>query len=91
MAMVRISPLQVDVRVGWFDGRPRSVRLADERLPVLAVERVRSERAAHPVESEPRTLYEVRTPTVTLALAFGHRTRRWTVQAVDPGPVRAAA
>ncbi len=25
MAMIRVEPVQVQVRTGWFDGRPREI------------------------------------------------------------------
>ncbi|HET7677668.1 MAG TPA: hypothetical protein VFK38_07425 [Candidatus Limnocylindrales bacterium] len=84
MAMVRITPLEVQVRCDWLDGRPRSIRLAGERLPVVSVERIRSEASAHPALTGPRTLFEVETPGARLALTFDHRSRRWRVEGLDP-------
>lgn len=84
MAIVQVSPLPVSVRCGWLDGRPRSVRLAGETLPVVAVKRVRRERAAYPRAIGPRTLFEILTPRLRLQLAFRHRERRWSVEGIDP-------
>lgn len=67
-----------------FSGRPRSVRVEDEIIPVLAIERVREESAAHPIETGPRTLFVVRTPRNRLRLAFEHRSRRWSVDGLEP-------
>ena len=83
MAMIRVEPVQVDVRAGWLDGRPREIRWADRRLPVIAVVGVRDETAAYPVVAGPRTVFEVDTPLARLTLSFRHRTRRWTVDAFD--------
>ena len=83
MAMIKITPLPVDVRCDLFDGRPRSVRVAGERLPVLAVSRVREEAAAYPRTTGPRTVFEVDTSLARLALSFGHRSRRWSVDGID--------
>ncbi len=83
MAMVRVSPLPVEVRCGWLDGRPRSVRLRGERLPVLAVARVRRELAAYPRSSGPRTIFEIVTPKMRLQLGYRHRDRRWSVEGID--------
>lgn len=83
MAMIRVEPVQVQVRTDWFDGRPREIRWDDERLPVLGLAAVRHEDAAYPVATGPRTLFEVDTPRVRLALSFQHRTRRWTIEALD--------
>ena len=91
MAMTRITPMQVDVRTRWRDGSPRQIRLGEERLEVVGVDRVRSESRAHPADAEPRTLYEVRTPDARYALTYEHRSRRWTVEGLDPEPMRNAA
>ena len=93
MAMVRISPVKVEVGCDWLTGRPRSVRLGDERMPVTGVARVREEAAAYPAAEGPRTLFELETPSARLALAFEHRRRRWLLQGLDPNvePLRPAA
>lgn len=84
MAMVRVSPVPVDVRCGWVDGRPRSIQLAGETLPVVAVARVRRELAAYPRSTGPRTLFEIVTPRLRLQLGYRHRERRWSVEGIDP-------
>ena len=43
MAMIRITPMEVRVRCDWFDGRPRSIRMAESSVPVVRVERIRDE------------------------------------------------
>ncbi len=83
MAMVRVEPLEVRVRADWFDGRPREVTLHGRRLRVLEVLGVRDESAAFPVVTGPRTLFEVETADARLKLAYRHRSRRWTVEALD--------
>jgi hypothetical protein len=87
MAMVRVTPTEVRVRCGWLDGRPRSIQLADEQLPVMSIEHVRDESAAYPVERGPRTIFEVRTPDARLRLIFEHRRRRWMLEALDRAEV----
>ncbi|OGN88332.1 MAG: hypothetical protein A2X23_08155 [Chloroflexi bacterium GWC2_73_18] len=84
MAMVRVSPLPVQVRCDWFDGRPRAVTLADATMPVVSVAKVRRETAAYPRATGPRTIVEVVTPTARLALSFRHRERRWVIEGIDP-------
>ncbi len=84
MSMIRVSPLEVQVRCDWFDGRPRAIRLANESLPVVAVTRVRDESAAYPPATGPRTCFEVITPTTRFALVFRHRDRRWLVEGLEP-------
>jgi hypothetical protein len=58
--------------------------MGTERVPVKHVARVRQEAAAYPQAMGPRTLFEVDTPNARLALAFHHRSRRWSVEAMDP-------
>jgi hypothetical protein len=83
MAMIRVEPVEVHVRTGWFDGTPREITWGDERLPVTRLAAVREEAAAYPVITGPRTLFEVETPRARLALTFQHRSRRWTITALD--------
>ncbi len=83
MAMIRVQPIPVQVRTGWFDVRPREVTWGDERLPVTAVAAVRDETSAYPAATGPRILFEVQTPSGRLALTFRPRGRRWAVEGVD--------
>lgn len=84
MAIVRITPTPIDVACDWFDGRPRSVRVADVVLPIVSVDRIREESAAYPLESGPRTLFEVSTSETRMMLTFRHRDRRWLVEGLEP-------
>ncbi len=83
MAMIRVEPVEVDVRADWFDGRPREVTIHGRRLRVLEVLGVRDESSAYPVVTGPRTLFDVETVDANLKLAFRHRSRRWTVEGVE--------
>lgn len=83
MAMIRVEPTAVLVRTGWFDGRPRAITWRDETLPVIRVSAVRQESAAYPVITGPRTVFEVTTPRARLSLSYRHRSRRWTVEAME--------
>jgi hypothetical protein len=83
MAMVRISPIPVEVACDRLNGRPRSIRLARDTVPVVGVARVRNELAAYPAGSGPRTLFEIQTPDARLALSFEHRRRRWLLEGLD--------
>ena len=83
MTMIRVSPLEVQVRCDWFDGRPRAIRMANEVIPVLAVTRVRRESAAYSAALGPRTVFEVRTEAGRYALVYRHRARRWVVEGVE--------
>lgn len=83
MAMIRVEPVQVRVRTGWLDGRPREITWGEERMPVTRLTAVREEAAAFPVITGPRTMFEVETPRARLALTYLHRSRRWTITALD--------
>jgi hypothetical protein len=81
--MIRVEPVQVRVRTGWFDGSPREITWGNERLHVTRLTAVREEAAAYPVVTGPRTLFEVETPRARLSLTYQHRSRRWTITALD--------
>jgi len=83
MAMIQVKPVTVEVRTGWFDGRPRELTWAGRRMPVLEVVGIRDETAAFPVVVGPRTIYDVQTPLARVKLAYRHRTRRWTIEGLD--------
>jgi hypothetical protein len=83
MAMIRVQPVAVRVRTDWFDGRPREITWGTEHLPVVAVAAVRQETSAYDIAVGPRTIFEVDTPRARVALVFGHRTRRWTIDGLD--------
>jgi hypothetical protein len=44
---------------------------------------IRDEQRAYPAITGPRTLYEVDTPSMRLALTYQHRSRRWTIQGLE--------
>ena len=83
MAMIRVEPVEVRVRTGWFDGSPRQITWGAERLLVTRLTAVREEAAAYPVITGPRTLFEVETPGARMSLTYQHRSRRWTITALD--------
>ena len=83
MAFIRVEPVEVRVRTDGVSGRPREVTWGDERLPITYLAAIREEAAAYPVITGPRTLFEVQTPRVRLALTYQHRSKRWTVTALD--------
>jgi hypothetical protein len=83
MAMIQVDPVPVRVRTDWFDGRPREITWGDERLAITSLALVRHETFAYPRAAGPRTVFEVVTPRARLALAFEHRTRRWTIDGLD--------
>jgi len=83
MTMIKVEPVQVRGRTGWFDGTPREITWGTQRLQVTRLAAVREEAAAYPVVTGPRTLFEVETPRARLALTYMHRSRRWTITALD--------
>jgi len=89
MAMIRVQPVEVDVRADWFDGRPRELTWAGQRVPVERIDAIRDETAAYPVMTGPRTLFEVTTQVARFSLAFRHRSRRWTIESIDQGAIAA--
>ena len=91
MAMIRVDPVQVQVRTDWFDGRPREITWNAQRVPVTQVIGVRDETSAYPVVLGPRTIFEVDTPIARLTLSYRHRARRWSIEAMDQGKRAARA
>ena len=83
MAIVRVTPTEVDVSCGLFDGRPRSIRVANERVPVIEIAQVRDELAAYPVGRGPRRIFDVRTPDARLRLSFEKGRRRWLLEGLE--------
>ena len=83
MAIVRVTPTEVDVSTGLFDGRPRTVRVARQRVPVIEIANVRDELAAYPAERGPRRIFEVRTADARLRLAYERRRRRWLLEGLE--------
>jgi hypothetical protein len=90
MAMTRVEPVEVRVRTDWLSGRPREIQWGEQTIPVTAIAAVRRERSAYPIESGPRTMFEVDTPELRLALTFRHRGRRWLLEGLDHDVARAA-
>jgi hypothetical protein len=86
MAMVRVAPVTVQVRTDWTNGIPREITWGDDRLQVTRLVAVRDEVRAYPAITGPRTLFEVDTPGLRLALTFQHRSRRWTIEGLDGLP-----
>lgn len=61
-------------------GCPREIRAHGERLRVTALETVRDETAAYPLETGPRTVFVVRASDRRFRLIHLLRERRWTVE-----------
>ena len=71
------------VSVDSATGRPREIRVGGERLTISALEGVRDETAAYPLESGPRTLFVVRAEGRRYRLVHLIRDRRWTLEQLD--------
>ena len=67
-------------------GRPREIRADGERLPVSALESVRDETSAYPLETGPRTVFVVRAAGRRFRLVHLLRDRRWTVEPIATPP-----
>lgn len=81
--MVRTKPTEIEVHVGWLDGRPRSVVLEGQRAPVLSIAQVRDELAAYPADRGPRRIFDVTTPKARVRLSFERRRRRWLLESLE--------
>lgn len=84
---------EIGVSVDGATGRPREIRASGERLTVSALEAVRDETAAYPLESGPRTVFVVQAGGRRFRLIHLIRDRRWTLETLDlqaPGLSRAA-
>jgi len=83
MAIVRVTPTEIDVKTGLFDRRPRQVRIASENVRVIEIAQVRDELAAYPALEGPRSIFEVRTQDARLRLSFHKRSRRWLLEGLE--------
>jgi hypothetical protein len=83
MAMVRVTPVTVQVRTDRRHGVPQEITWGEERLPVTRLISVRDERSAFPAITGPRTMFEVDTPSLRVALTYLHRSRRWSIDGLD--------
>jgi hypothetical protein len=81
--MVRVEPVRVEVRTDWFEGVPREITWGKDRLPVTRIVAVRDERAAYPVVTGPRVVFEVDTPKARVVLSYRQRSRRWSIEGLD--------
>lgn len=81
--MFDLSATAVDVSADSLTGRPREIRAAGRRLAVTALEAVRDETAAYPVETGPRTVFIVQARERRYRLVHLIRDRRWTVEELN--------
>jgi hypothetical protein len=88
VALIRIPPVEAQVRWDRVADRPSSVRWTGGTLRVVDLDAVRDERAAFPADRGPRVTYVLRTADGGRAsLVFDGRRGRWYVEAIE----RAAA
>lgn len=81
--MIKQAPTEVRVRCGWTDGRPHTVLVDDEQVPVISIDQVRDELAAYPADRGPRRIFDVSTPGARLRLTFERRRRRWLAEGLE--------
>ncbi len=83
MALTKITPTEARVRWDRRQARPSTVRVGGRQLTVIALDAIRDETAAYPVERGPRITYLVETDGGQASLVFDGRRRRWFVDALD--------
>jgi hypothetical protein len=83
MALTKITPIEAHVRWDRRQARPSTVRVAGRQLIVTALDAIRDETAAYPVDRGPRITYLVETDGGQASLVFDGRRRRWFVDALD--------
>lgn len=84
MALVKISPIEAQVRWNRHADRPSEVRWRGHQLRVTQIDAVRDERSAYPAERGPRVTLVLRTEDGGRAsLVFDGRRGRWFLEAVE--------
>ena len=83
MAIIRVAPVDVEVRTDWFNGRSPRDHLGRRATPDHPRRRGPRRAFRLPGDHRPRTLFEVDTPLVRLALTYRHRSRRWLIEGLD--------
>ena len=85
MALVKISPIEAQVRWDRQADRPAEVRWPDHQLRVVELDAVRDERSAYPADRGPRVTFVLRTDDGGRAsVVFDGRRRRWFLEGVEP-------
>ena len=92
MAMIRVEPVEVQVRTDWFDGRPARDHLG-RRAPAGHAPRGRPRGGRRlPGHHRPADALRGRHAAGARRLTYQHRSRRWTITGLDedaPGPPEA--
>lgn len=71
------------VLVDGATGRPREIRSHGRRVPISAVEAVRDETAAYPLQWGPRQVFVVRAGGQRYRLVHLLREQRWTLETLE--------
>jgi hypothetical protein len=85
-----LIPAAASVSVDTATGRPREIRTEGRRLPVTALESVRDETSAYPLESGPRTVFVVRAADRRYRLIHRLDDRSWTIEELGRRPAALA-
>ncbi len=86
--MFNLIPAASSVSVDAATGRPREIRTEGRRRSVTALESVRDETSAYPLQTGPRTVFVVRADDHRYRLIHRLDDRSWTIE--DLGGWRAA-
>ena len=88
--MFNLNATTPAVSIDGATGRPREIRSGGQRLVVTALESVRDETAAYPLESGPRTVFVVTASERRYRLVHLLWDRRWTVEDIGAADARLA-
>jgi len=88
LRVFNLMPATTSVSVDAASGRPREIRTEGRRLPVTALESVRDETSAYPLQAGPRTVFVVRADDHRYRLIHRLDDRSWTIE--DLGTWRTA-
>jgi hypothetical protein len=88
--VINLIPTATSVSVDSATGRPREIRTDGQRLPVTALESVRDETSAYPLDSGPRTVFVVRAADRRYRLIHRLDDRAWTIEELVRPPASLA-
>jgi hypothetical protein len=86
-----LIPSATSVSVDSTTGRPREIRADGRRLAVTALESVRDETSAYPLQTGPRTVFVVHAAGRRYRLIHQLDDRRWTIEDLGTSPLLATA
>lgn len=88
--MFNLIPFTSSVSVEAGTGRPREIRADGKRLTVTALESVRDETLAYPLQAGPRTVFVVHAAGKRFRLTHQLDDRRWTIEDLGSSPTLAS-